>query len=232
MNRVSVGVIDILEIESNNTLLGFGKEGSCYFLNNNTVLKLFKKVSKYRNIYIKNHTSPYIAFPKDIYYLEDTNLIKGYTMNYLKGKDIYLGLDNSLLIDDLIKAYNKIRLEIEKFPNIYMADLVGVNILYDNSNNEFNIIDTSEWYKLKNALTYNLNSLNYNILKSLFKTINLEQSEFKSNKLRKLYQEYKDLILELNIYNLDLFMEFITELVTYNKEYKDKVKTISDLKII
>ena len=154
MGKVLVNIIDILEIESNNTFLAKGKEGSCYFLNKDTVIKIFKTVRKYKNIYIKDHTSPNIAFPKDIYYLEDSNLIKAYTMNYLKGKDIYLGLDSSLLIDNLINAYNKIRLEIEKFPNIYMADLVGVNILYDNSSNEFNIIDTSEWYKLKNSLIY------------------------------------------------------------------------------
>ena len=230
MSKVSVNIIDILEIERNNIFLGNGKECSCYFLNNNLVIKIFKTVSKYKNIYIKDYTSPNIAFSKDIYYLEDSNLIKAYTMNYLKGKDIYLGLDSSLLIDDLIKAYNKIRKEIENFPNIYMADLVGVNILYDNSTNEFNIIDTSEWYKLKNGLTYNINNLNYSLLKSLFRTINLEQSEFRSNKLRKLYQEYKDLILELEIHDLDLFMNFISELVAYNKEYKDKVKTILDLK--
>ncbi len=230
MGKVLVNIIDILEIESNNTFLAKGKEGSCYFLNKDTVIKIFKTVRKYKNIYIKDHTSPNIAFPKDIYYLEDSNLIKAYTMNYLKGKDIYLGLDSSLLIDNLINAYNKIRLEIEKFPNIYMADLVGVNILYDNSSNEFNIIDTSEWYKLKNSLIYNINNLNHSLLKSLFRTIDLEESNFKSDKLRKLYQEYKDLILDLEIHDLDLFMNFITELVSYNKEYKDKVKTISDLK--
>ena len=152
-------------------------------------------------------------------------------MNYMKGINLFKELDDSLLIENFISAYNKIRLEIESFPNIYMADLVGVNVLYDYNANNINIIDTSRWYRLKNSKDLNVNKLNCVLIKSLLLTINPLDYDYKSDKLKKLYNEYRSLVLELGIYNLDIFLEILEELIKYNKETKDKVKTIKDLKI-
>ena len=231
MNRVMVGLLDIADIKSNNTFLGNGKEGSCYFLNKDTIIKLFHLLKAERKLNFVGYSSDFIAFPKDIYYYYDSNLIEGYTMNYMKGISLSNDLDNDLLIEKLILAYNKIKSEIETLPNIYMADLVRVNVLYDYNANNINIIDTSRWYRLKNSKDKNVNRLNCILIKSLLMTINPLDYEYKSEKLKKLYNEYRGLELELGIYNLDIFLEILEELIKYNKKTKDKVKTIGDLKI-
>ena len=231
MTRVMVDLIDIANIRSNNTFLGNGKEGSCYFLNSDTIIKLFHLLKIDRKINFVGYISDYIAFPKDVYYFDDSKCIEGYTMNYMKGVNLYNGIDNDLLIENLILAYNKIRLEIESFPNICMDDFVTVNTLYDYNNNVINLIDTSRWYRLKNSKDRNVNRLNCTLIYSLLKAINAKDYEYKSDKLNKLYDEYRFFKMNLGIYNLDIFMEMINELIKYNLETKEKVKTIGDLKI-
>ena len=205
MNRVMVGLLDIADIKSNNTFLGNGKEGSCYFLDKDTIIKLFHILKAERKLNFVGYTSDFIAFPKDIYYYNDSKLIEGYTMNYMRGMSLSNEIDSNLLIADLILAYNKIKSEIETLPNIYMDDLVSVNVLYDYNDNNINIIDTSRWYRLKNSKDKNINRLNCILIKSLLMTINPLDYEYKSNRLKKLYSEYRGLILELGIYNLDIF---------------------------
>ena len=50
MNRVMVGFLDIAAIKSNNTFLGNGKEGSCYFLNKDIIIKLFHLLKSERKL--------------------------------------------------------------------------------------------------------------------------------------------------------------------------------------
>ena len=236
MGRISVDFCEIASIKSEKEFLSSGKEGACYFLDSETIIKLFHILRGNRKINFKGYKSDNIAFPIDIYYYADTNLIEGYTMNYLKGMSLSKGFDSSLLIDDLKNAYNKIRIEIEKHPNIYMDDLVSVNILYDYNSNNFNIIDTSKWYKKKDAKLINISKLNailidklLDILKNSYKEIINEDS-----KLNLLYQEYNNILMGFQylekVYNPELFLEFVDRLVKILNNREKKVETIGDLK--
>ncbi len=236
MGRFSVDFQGIEELKREKEFLSSGKEGACYFLDSKTIIKLFHILRGNRKINFKGYKSDNIAFPIDIYYYDDTNLIEGYTMNYLKGMSLSKGFDSSLLIDDLKNAYNKIRMEIEKYPNIYMDDLVSVNILYDYNSNNFNIIDTSKWYKKKDAKLINISKLNailidklLDILKNSYKEIINEDS-----KLNLLYQEYNNILMGFQylekVYNPELFLEFVDRLVKILNNREKKVETIGDLK--
>ncbi len=236
MSPFSINFYDIAEIKNKKTFLNSGKEGACYFLDDKTLIKLFHVLDAKRKIYFSSYKSDNIAFPIDVYYYDNTSFIEGYTMNYLEGVNIAQGFKSSLLIVDLINAYNKIRMEIEKFSNIYMADLVGVNILYDYQNNKINIIDTSKWYPMKDGMLKNISRLDAILIDRLLTVIKNDYQDLlkKNERLELLFQEYTNILMEFQylekVYNPNLFREFVDELVKTISNYQDEVFTIGDLK--
>ena len=236
MARFSVDFQGIEEIKREKEFLNSGKEGACYFLDSKTIIKLFHILRGNRKINFKGYKSNNIAFPIDIYYYDDTNFIEGYTMNYLKGMSLSKEFDSSLLIDDLKNAYNKIRIEIENYPDIYMDDLVSVNILYDYNSNNFNIIDTSKWYKKKDAKLVNISRLNAILIDRLLEIVKNSYKDIIEHdpKLNLLYQEYNNILMGFQylekVYNPELFLEFVDRLVKIVNNYNEKVETIGDLK--
>ena len=233
MSRVLVSRYDIEQIKKNNlSNLGSGREGCCHYIGEGKVLKIFFTPKTRKEISFVGYKSDMIAFPIDIYYYEDSKMVAGYTMNYLLGSDIYKGLPKSILISDLISAYNKIRQEVENFPNIYMCDLASVNILYDEINKQINIIDTNCWYKKKDSFKRNISHIDGELITSIMHKFNSEEIE-KYPKLFKLYQEYKNILRGFRyldkIYDENLFLNFLEELVNISRNFNDNVEFVDDL---
>ena len=129
MGLVLVDLKRIEEIKRLNSI-GRGKEGSCY-LASDEVIKLYHTLDSKRKIYFNDLSSENISFPKDIYLDENTNLVAGYTMDYLFGGKILDGFNCNLEIDKLRQMYIDIRNVIINYKDIYMDDLCLENILLD-----------------------------------------------------------------------------------------------------
>ena len=233
MGRVSVSRYDIEQIKKNHlTFLGAGREGGCHYIGDGKVLKIFFTPKTRKEISFVGYKSDMIAFPIDIYYYEDSKMVAGYTMNYLLGTDIYKGLPNYILISDLINAYDKIRQEVKKFSNIYMCDLASVNILYDYSEHRINIIDTNCWYRKKDSYKRNISHINGELITSILHKINIEEID-KYPTLFKLYQEYRNILKGFRyldkVYDENLFLKFLEELVKISKNISGEVKNVADL---
>ena len=202
-----------------------GKEGSCYFLNQKEIVKLYHILNK-RKIYFDDLSSPNISFPKDILFYYD--FIAGYTMNYLMGQKIFWGFDGNLPIQDLKKMYIDIRKIISNYPDILMDDICLANILIDYDNLKINLIDTSLWYPSKNALSKNINKLdmvlNYALLNNNLFWLNKYRD--KSRELFEFYRLYK---LGLSVPFLEMLEAIMHDVKT---KFSNNVETINDLVLI
>lgn len=223
---MSCVLVDINDIDKLRKLefLQRGKEGSCYFLNNDEIIKLYHIMDTKRKIYFDNLESDVIAFPKDIYIYKGTDLITGYTMNFLKGESFISGFSKKLLLMDLKKTIMDIRNEIAKYPNIYMEDMCLVNLLFDYNLKRIKLIDTSMWYEKEDSLEDNIKKINMIMMTSLCRTIDwITYPLMKDKDLHELYR--------MHIYGNDsLPIEFLELIELKMSEINgQEVKTIGDL---
>lgn len=206
-----------------------GREGICYILPNNKVIKLFHGLDKDRKILFDNLYNSQIAFPIDILYDNQSNLIAGYTMEYLQGECMLDGLRKDIDIQDLKSAYLKIRIIMLKYKNIYMDDLCLENILYDYKNNNINIIDTSSWYEKQDGFIDNIENFNWQLMTALLYSININYVQLKQNKeINEILKMYEN-----HIHDISMFLEFLNNLEKYVSENNgQKVKTIKDMSLL
>lgn len=225
MGRVLVDRREIEEIK-NGFCLGRGKEGACYYLeDDNIVAKIYYYFSANRQVYFDSESSRLITFPIDILIDSCSNSITGYTFNPTRGEHFKNGFRNFLSLEDLKKAYQEICLEIKKYPNIYMDDNCLDNILFDYVNKRMSLIDTSRWYPKEDSLERNLEIFNWQIMTALCQG-NLDWVNNPLNRDNKLFELYRMHKLEIQ----SLPMEFLEELERKVSEIKgEKVKTIGDL---
>ena len=223
-----------------NKPIGTGKEGSCYFLDNNKIIKLYHSFFRHNKLYFVNLKDERIAFPIDIIYYENTNLMVGYTRPYLNGVNLVNGFPRELNLNSLKQAYNELKKLIEKYQNIYMDDMCLDNILY-NPNNYFSLIDTSRWYPKENGYIESINDINLMFIASLFKNVDKEMF-YEDNFFMELYNLYHQYEIEFDKricgmkydkINIEcLFIEclkIIEQKISEIKEYK--VEKIKDLQI-
>lgn len=227
MNRVLVDSREMEEIRFGFSL-GRGKEGSCYFVeDDNIIVKLYHDYCKNRKFYIPQVPSNQIAFPIDMLVLKNSDLIVGHTMDFLPGEKILNGFKSTLSLSDLKNAYFEIKKVIEMYPNVYMADNCLDNILFDYSKKRINLLDISRWSEEENALSKNIGILNWQLMTALLDG-NLNWSSYPLNKekrLQELYEMHKN-------GNESLFLEFLDELqMEVSKRNDGVVKTIGNLKL-
>ena len=227
--KVLVSEKEIERLKSSKPM-GQGKEGTCYFQGNGSkIIKLFyeKELERHNEISFTNMYHEQIAFPIDVLINEKGETI-GYTMNYLSGIKIINGLNDSLSIEDLKKAYFNMRIIILKLKNIYMEDNCLENMLYDYQKNRINLIDTSRWYEKLDGQIGSINNFNRQLITALINSI-----DFKHHKLnhdKRLFEMYLDYRKTEDV--LSLFIEFLNEIEKKVSEYKgEKVKTIGELKV-
>ena len=106
MSKVLVDFKRIEEIRKLE-IIGRGKEGSCYLLNNQEVIKLYHFLKGKTKLYFDDLESKNISFPKDI--LVYSNNVIGYTMNYLDGEKILNGFKRELELEKLKQMYIDIK---------------------------------------------------------------------------------------------------------------------------
>lgn len=148
-----VSFSEFLSYQKPENFLNAGTEGCCYLLDNNKVLKVYYLTCEERKIYFDDYQNSQIAFPIEIFVINNRNLIVGYTCNYLLGNKFIEGFNDNLDIEKLRQAYLKMRLIMLKLKNVYMFDNVLDNMLYDYDHNMINLIDTG-WMVSKIRWTY------------------------------------------------------------------------------
>ena len=223
MSRVLVDINDLDKLRRLE-FLQRGKEGSCYFLNKDEIIKLYHIMETRRKIYFDNLESDVISFPKDIYIYKGTDLITGYTMNYLRGEPFVSGFSKKLLLSDLKKAIIDMKDEISKYPNIYMEDMCLVNLLFDYMLKKIKLIDTSMWYLREDSLEDNIKKFNMIMMTSLCRSIDWINTYLRKD--RELHELYR-----MHIYGNDsLPIEFLESIEFKMSEINgQEVKTIGDL---
>ena len=133
-------------------------------------------------------------------------------MDYKEGK-MFNVLEDNILIKDLIYSLKKLDrdLHILDENNIKIFDLHGFNILYNEQNNEINIIDVDEYgLYSKNTYLYNLKAVINRIIRYL------QLREFNLDK----------------VYDINSFInEFNNEINRLQEICKFEIETKSDIKI-
>lgn len=151
--------VDKNEIENLKPLKnGCGTYGQCYFLNDDTLLKLFyEEVQQSSWLYkvtdiapLAGHSNETYVFPEKLAFCDEQFI--GYTMQYIKGKTNLQRISNYNL-DSFANAIKKVEYDTISLANkgIASVDVNQTNILFNNS---FNIIDTDSYYfQLTNKLS-------------------------------------------------------------------------------
>lgn len=225
MSRLKINYLEIEKIRQSR-LCGYGLEGICYFLDHKTIIKLYKCLLASRKVYFEGLKSDYIAFPIDIYEYETTGLIQGYSSRYLKGDSLVSGFSPTLLIDTLLKAYNKARNEIKKYPDILMKGMNASNIILDSKTDSIGLIDTSLWIEQSHSTDENLKLFDFIMIMCLaLLTLNMEDMVVKNNTIGKLYRRGINMVDTLDN---EVFLEFLSEL---KERQETKVKTLADLEV-
>ena len=143
-------------------LVGYGKEGRCYFQeDDNLLVKLFHYFIKDRQIYFSYLKDARISFPVDILKYEDTESVVGYTLPFLQGESLKDGFKMDTSLEKLKESFLELKELINKYKDIYMNDICLDNIFYDYDKNQFNLIDTSRWYPKVNGYRENLSNINW-----------------------------------------------------------------------
>lgn len=192
----------------------FGSGAKIYKINNLEVLKVFRNILSSsiqdRFNYFKNIKANYFAFPTDNLYINKK--LYGYKMDYKEGK-MFNVLEDNILIKDLIYSLKRLDrdLHILDENNIKIFDLHGFNILYNEQNNEINIIDVDEYgLYSKNTYLYNLKAVINRIIRYL------QLREFNLDK----------------VYDINSFInEFNNEINRLQEICKFEIETKSDIKI-
>jgi len=222
MAHILVDLKKVEEIRKLN-LIDSGKEGSCYFLSDTEVIKIFHILDNKRKIYFDDLKFSNIAFPEDIYIYENTGLIQGYTMPYLEGEKFVDGFSKRLLLSDLKNAIINMKNVIARYPFICMYDLSLTNMLFDYKLNQIKLIDTGKWYKKEDSKKENINTFNYKIMLALIRGLDwLNHPLNQDSILHDIYRMHK--------IGESLPIEFLEELERkISLENGEKVKTIGDL---
>ncbi len=136
--------------------LGAGREGACFLLPNDIVIKkLYDEYVKEYVLRFKNIDNPSFVFPKNVCMID--GYVKAYFMEYARGESLFDNIINEVKIDKLVSdlkvLVNNVR-ELSKL-GIETYDVVGKNIIYDG--NIFKIIDTLRYSWLSNRDEFNSN---------------------------------------------------------------------------
>ena len=215
-------LIDDKEIEGikRGKYISSGDEGDCY-LYNGLIFKLYTKKEFERKIFFDLEKSNRIAFPMDILVSLSDKTIIGYTMKEMKGNDLRNGFLDSLELKRLKMSYELIRSELLKYRFIDMKNISLTNTLYDYTNHQFSLIDTSLWTTTGNS--NNIEKFNQILMNALSITLDWKRHPLNINQnLFDLYGMY------LN--GESYFLDFLNELEIATSEKKQsKVLTIKDL---
>lgn len=243
MGIIRVNCRDIEELKYG-APAGFGKEGLCYFQeDDNLLVKLFHYFFNNRQIYFQYLKDARISFPVDILKYEDTESVVGYTLPFLKGESLKDGFKMDTSLEKLKESFLELKELINKYKDIYMNDICLDNIFYDYDKNQFNLIDTSRWYPKVNGYRENLSNINWIFIAGLTESLDLKHNRLSEdeffNKLYKIYYQYKLEIIKKNNkmkyqdMNIDgLFLEFLNNLIENGSRLSDhEVKTIKELVI-
>lgn len=201
-----------------------GKEGSCYYINDDIIIKIFHIFVDCKRVYFDDLKNDHIAFPIDVYIDSLVKLETAYTMKFLPGSKMINGISKKIDIENLKQAYLSLRKIIENYKDINMYDMCLANILYDAKTNSLNLIDTSRWYPLDKSFNENILQFNNCLCYSLFR-YNLEWLKDLDDKepLHKVYEKF---------FNND-FIDFseLLDIIIYemNKKSEKKIKTFGDL---
>lgn len=221
---MAVVLVNDLELKriKNSQYLNVGDEGTCY-LYKNLVFKLYHDLIYNRKIYFNSFESDLIAFPKDILLSYENKKVLGYTMNYMGGQNIKNGFSENMKLSILKKSYMELKAELEKFRNIDMNNISLTNILYDETKEKLQLIDTSLWIPNGDSYFNNLEIINHMLINAL--SINLDWNRYLLNCDKELFELYG---LYKNGYSY--FVEFLELLEIKVKQVKNKeIKLVKDL---
>ena len=239
MGAIRVDYKQMEEIRKNKPI-GIGKEGSCYHLEDDIVIKLYNGFFRNNKLYFDNLNDEKIAFPIDILFYENTELMVGYTMPYLYGNNLVNGFPLDLKLKTLKYAFIELKTLISKYKDIYMDDMCLDNIFYNDLRSYFSLIDTSRWYPRNDGYKESINDINWLFIASLLINVDIDKKIYKDKIFKELYNLYHRYTLEVNkrICHMQydkidihgLFIEFLNTLEKKTSNIKEKkVKKIEDL---
>lgn len=141
-------------------VLGEGSEGKCYLGKDGLAYKVIDQCFIKRDvssiITSNDYQLKHFAFPIDVYYNPEKNIIYGYNSKTLKG-DIFS--DNYFILDDIntdamISAYYELLEDVKTISedNIYLFEAIN-NLLFNNS--DYMLIDTLDYKKMKDPYKQN-----------------------------------------------------------------------------
>ncbi len=168
MNR---GMVDLKELRANFDKADFkhGKSSYCFIIGDK-IYKIFAK--KYGNPEMpKNqcdlsmYQADTIMFPLE--YIYEYNQSVGEISQYIANKSIMDSFNATAIISRILESYDEVVGDLMMFPDIYMQDICGVNILFSNELG-FHIIDTTDWIKSKNMFSVNLSKFNVSLIGEIF----------------------------------------------------------------
>ena len=127
----------------------YGSNSNIYFYND-VLLKIYnykiniselKILENMQKLHLKN-----VSIPKKIIFIDE--MFYGYSMDFKKG-NVLNNINPNIEYNKLISNLNDIEQTIKVFSNkkIEMIDLNCFNILYDELNNEYNIVDIDSYIK-------------------------------------------------------------------------------------
>ena len=217
-----------------------GNQGHC-FIEKDKVIKIYRKDITNQSD-LSSFKSERIAFP--IYYIYENGKAIGEVMPYYKFLQIENVLNDGSYVRTLIRNYEIIKDEIEKFYFILMIDLCYLNILYDEEKG-FYLIDTTSWL-IDKDIKYGYIELNnmYYLNRALFMSVCHKIFGYDFNKINEeINNEYRSIkdkqigrdflyLLKMNLkgeeYKFKEFMLAYQEIIRIN--YKYDIETISDMK--
>lgn len=211
---------------------GIGSNATCYLLDNNKVLKVYRSdLSEYNMVditnfepllNIKNNT---FMFPEEIF-TNDEGTVTGYIYSYVEGETL-IDKDEDILIEDFINKLDEVYKDISEISKegVFTCEMGPRNIIFSD---KFYIIDIDNYFVIKAlpyevCLSHNISIFNSSILDYIVRNEKIDQDLFtfinKNQLLRLLWEEMtskenakpllKEFIIELKTtieddYNLDI----------------------------
>jgi len=207
----------------------YGSNSDIYVLNE-TLLKVFtyfSLISEYYNIEkISKLNINNVSTPKKMIYIDER--FSGYSMDYMKGI-ILPRVNENTNYNHFITNLDEIEKTISIFSNnkIEMRDLNCFNILYNENDNKFNIVDIdcykeNRFLSIEEILKDNLFYFENTILSSICTKNTINNT--------KLYNNLSDIIRNGINNNLSIINIFV-DIKIYLENYSDKeVNTIKDVR--
>lgn len=207
----------------------YGSNSDIYVLNNDLlkIFTYFSLISEYYNIEkISKLNINNVSLPKKMIYIDER--FSGYSMGYMKGI-ILPRVNENTKYNHFITNLDEIEETINTFSDnkIEMRDLNCFNILYDEINNKFNIVDIdcykeNRFLSIEEILKDNLFYFENTLLNSICTRNTIEST--------KLYNSLKDIIrngIENNLTMVNIFVD----IKIYLENYKDReINTIKDIR--